>query len=123
VIGGLDCCGCAEGVGDFSTDVALGMEIGGGIEDCSATQSDVLSECLCVSIAGGGPFQESLNPFRLWEAGTPFLGFANNVGAVVGWDEAEGKSSWKAGVAKPGNVRGRAKGRDDREGDAVAESE
>lgn len=61
--GGLDCCVCAESTGDFSTDVE--MEIGGGIVDCSATQSEVLSECLWVSIAGGGPFQESLSPFLL----------------------------------------------------------
>jgi hypothetical protein len=110
--GGLDSCGCAESVGDGSDDV--GMDFSGGIVDCSATQSEVLSECRCVSIAGGGPFQESLRPFRLWEAGTPFLDFAITGGAVAGFCEVD---------IKPGNVRDRAKGRDTRGGDVVAESE
>jgi hypothetical protein len=122
VMGGLDCCGCAESVGDFSMVVVVGMESGGGIVDCSATQSEVLSECLWVSIAGGGPFQESLNPFLLCEAGTPFLGFAN-IGAVMDWIEMVDESSCEVEVAKPGKVRGRAKGRDDLEGEVVADSE
>jgi hypothetical protein len=111
VTGGFDSCGCAESVGDFSIAVVGGIEM----VDCSATQSEVLSECLWVSIAGGGPFQESLSPFLLCDAGVLPFGFAK-----LGWDEAESSSVVELEFEKPGKVSGRANGRDGREGEVVA---
>jgi hypothetical protein len=115
VTGGFDSCGCAESVGDFSIAVVGGIEMGGGMVDCSATQSEVLSECLWVSIAGGGPFQESLSPFLLCDAGVLPFGFAK-----LGWDEAESSSVVELEFEKPGKVRGRANGRDGCAGEVVA---
>ena len=94
---------------------AGGMDIGGGMTDCSATQSEVLSECLWVSIAGGGPFQESLNPFLLCDAGIFPFGFAE-----VGWDGVGSSGVVEFELGNPGKVRGRANGRDRRAGEVVA---
>jgi hypothetical protein len=88
--------------------------MGGGMADCSATQSEVLSECLWVSIAGGGPFQESLNPFLLCDAGILPFGFAK-----FGWDGVESSGVVEFELGKPGKVRGRANGRDRRAGEVV----